>query len=339
MPSTPAATSSPQPPPVFGEQTKAEDVAAYFKDRAAGRHVIVTGANTGLGLETARVLAAHGAVVTVAARSREKGEAAVATILARHPAAKVSFRPLDLSSIASVDAFADAYIASGNPLHLLVANAGIMALPQATTVDGFEEQLAVNHLSHFRLATRLWDLLHRSAPSADDPSRVVVLSSMANLLFAPAQGIRFDDLDAKQSYNSWDRYGQSKLANILFAFEAHRRAAREGHRIVAVSLHPGMVSSTDLMRKPSLRFFAEMLWTLRKRNMLELSKGVKDIPAGASTTVFCALSPDIEGGKYYMDCKVATLYHDRAYDVELAEKLWQVSEEMVAAAATRAAKH
>ncbi|KAI9335029.1 hypothetical protein DFJ73DRAFT_962863 [Zopfochytrium polystomum] len=324
------------PAPVFGAQTKAEDVAAYFKDRAAGRHVIVTGANTGLGLETARALAAHGAVVTLAARSREKGEAAVATILARHPRAIVSFRPLDLSSIASVDAFADAYIADGNPLHILVANAGIMALPQATTADGFEEQLGVNHLAHFRLTERLWDLLHRSAPSPDDPSRLVVLSSMANLLFAPAQGIRFDDLDAKKSYNSWDRYGQSKLANILFAFEADRRAVRDGRRVVAVSLHPGMVSSTDLIRKPSLHYFAEMLWTVRKWNMLELARGVKDIPAGASTSVFCALAPEVQGGKYYMDCKVAALHHEKAYDVELAEKLWKVSEEMVAAAAAKA---
>ncbi|KAI9340150.1 hypothetical protein DFJ73DRAFT_947457, partial [Zopfochytrium polystomum] len=265
-----------------------------------GRHVIVTGANTGLGFETARALAAHGAVVTVAARSREKGEAAVAAIRARHPRAQVAFRALDLSTIAGVDRFADAYIADGNPLHVLVCNAGVLAPDAATdgggravSGDGVEAHFAVNHLAHFRLATRL-----AAAGAGADPSRVVMVSSIASVLLTPAEGLRFTDVlgGGGGSSDGWALYGQSKLANVLFANEATRRAAREARRVVAVSLHPGVIKSTELARRPSLGSVARLVWAmLRRARAVELARGAKDVRAGAATTVYCALAPEVEG--------------------------------------------
>ncbi|KAJ1559120.1 hypothetical protein HK405_011939, partial [Cladochytrium tenue] len=242
---------------IFNGSSTAEEVAAHFAARARGLRVVVTGANTGLGWETARVLAHHGAAVTLAARSEAKGQAAVEQILARHPGASVQFMQLDLSSLAGVDAFADAYLATGRGLDVLVNNAGVMALPYSKTADGFEILFGVNHVAHYRLTRRLEGLLAQSGKERGEASRVVVLSSFGHYIFAPSNGILFDDLDGARSYQIWRRYGHSKLANVLFAYELNRRSAAEGKPVVAVSLHPGMINDTDLTRHTDMK----SMWT------------------------------------------------------------------------------
>ncbi|KAI9365353.1 hypothetical protein DFJ73DRAFT_918539 [Zopfochytrium polystomum] len=320
----------------FTKDSTAEQAAAAFAARAAGKHIVVTGANTGLGLETARALAAHGAVVTIAARSQAKGEAAVATVKNRHPDANVTFRQLDLSTVAGVDAFADAYLASGKPLDILICNAGVMACPYSLTPDGFENQFAVNHLAHFRLVTRLLPLLDRSGRAAGDKSRVVVLSSLAQLLFAPPAGIPFDDLDAKNSYSMWIRYGETKLANTMFAFELDRRCAAQGLAVAAASVHPGTIAATELARhNSSFTYYLSAFWNLNKKFLSVVSADNRTLETGSATTVLTALRPDLVGGKYYYDCQVGKMYQPKAYDVEQAERLWSVSEALVSEAAAK----
>ncbi|KAJ1561490.1 hypothetical protein HK405_003779 [Cladochytrium tenue] len=319
----------------FTRETPAEVVAAHFAARTRGLHVVVTGANTGIGFETARVLAAHGAIVTVAARSVDKGQAAVEKIKAAHPGADVSFMQLNLSSLAAVDAFADQYIASGKDLNVLINNAGIMACPYATTDDGYESQFAVNHLAHFHLTNRLLAVLERSArkPGAP-PSRVVVLSSIAIILFAPSEGVIFDHLsDGPSTYHTWTRYGESKVANVLFAYELNKRLSAAGQPVVAVSLHPGNIGETELTRYLGLSGGIAALVQINKSKLgAAVREGFKNIPQGAATSVYCALTPDLQTGKYYKDCAVSNETHPLSYDDDLAKRLWDLSESMVNAA-------
>jgi retinol dehydrogenase 12 len=200
----------------FGGQTTDQEVAAVYGSYARGKTIIVTGANCGLGLETSRCLAAHGATVILMSRSTANGEKAVAEIKAEYPDADVSTMALDLGSLASVRSAAKAYLDSGRPLHILINNAGVMvsaarlctrdpllstwmvglqACPRALTADGFESQIGVNHLGHFLFTTLLLPALAKSG-TAEQPARVINLSSMGNWLFAPPQGIDLDDLDA-----------------------------------------------------------------------------------------------------------------------------------------------
>ncbi len=181
---------------VFNFHSTSDEVMETFGEHAKGRHVIVTGANVGLGLETARSLAKAGATVTVASRSKTLGEAAVQSIKAEIPEASISFSELDLGSFASIRSFANVYKASGNPLHVLINNAGVMACPHSKTVEGLEMQFGVNHIGHFLLTTELLELLKASGTAAT-PSRVVNLSSLGQYLVRLPEGgnpIRFDDL-------------------------------------------------------------------------------------------------------------------------------------------------
>ncbi len=204
----------------------------------SGRIAVVTGANIGLGYETALALAGKGCAVVLACRSPAKAEAAKATILAQHPKASVECMTLDLGSLKSVRAFAAAYKKRHATLDLLINNAGIMMPPYSLSEDGFESQLAANYLGHFALTGLLLPLITKTPNS-----RIVSLSSLAHKW----SGIRFDDLHATRRYDKRLAYGQSKLACLMFAYELQRRLARAGHTTLSVAAHPG-VSSTNLFQ-------------------------------------------------------------------------------------------
>jgi NAD(P)-dependent dehydrogenase (short-subunit alcohol dehydrogenase family) len=203
-----------------------------------GRTAIVTGANSGLGLVTARELARHGAHVVLACRNTAKGEHALAEIRAAAPDAQVELAVLDLSSLGSVEAFAEQYLAGHDGLDLLINNAGLMAPPRGVTADGFELQLGTNHLGHFALTGLLLDrLLH--VPG----SRVVTVSSNGHR----AGRINFADLQSERRYSRVSAYGQSKLANLMFTYELERRLRAAEAPTIALAAHPG-TASTELVR-------------------------------------------------------------------------------------------
>ena len=204
-----------------------------------GRTAVVTGANTGLGLATARALAARGASVVLAVRNLDKGKAAAASLTSDTPGADVTIQQLDLSSLDSVRAAATDLRAGHDRIDLLINNAGVMYTPRSTTADGFELQFGTNHLGHFALTGLLLDRLLATASS-----RVVTVSSVGHRIRAR---INFDDLNFERSYGRVAAYGQSKLANLMFTYELQRRLARTDSTTIAVAAHPGG-SDTELVR-------------------------------------------------------------------------------------------
>ncbi|KAJ3322560.1 hypothetical protein HDV06_002937 [Boothiomyces sp. JEL0866] len=313
--------------PTFNDKTTAEEVATVFKHRIKGKHVVITGANIGLGKETARVLAKEGAIITICCRTVSKGEDAKADILKQVSDANITVVPLDLSSLKSVKKCAEDYISTGKPIDILINNAGIMACPLNKTADGFEAQFGTNHLGHFYFTELLLPVLEKSG-TKDEPSRVVNLASLAAVLFAPKSGILFDDISGEKCYNSWERYGQSKLANILYTVELNNRMKKEGKHVVAVSLHPGNIAATNLTQHIGIKSVFELAWQINKPLIPKILAS-KNIPQGTATTIVCAFDPKIEPGKYYYDCQVGTLYHDMAYNEELALKLTEFSHELI----------
>jgi NAD(P)-dependent dehydrogenase (short-subunit alcohol dehydrogenase family) len=243
-----------------------------------GRTAIVTGANSGIGLETAKMLAQKGANVVLACRSLEKGQAAVDKIASTNPAGKVTLEALDLSDLESVKSFADAFVASHDRLDLLIENAGVMVPPFSHTKQNFELQFGTNHLGHFALAARLLPLLEKTGDS-----RIVVVSSTAQNFGK----IDFDDLNWEtRSYSAFRAYGQSKLANILFTLELARRLKAAGSHVLVTAAHPGY-TATDLQR--------QSLFTSRVLNPILAMK-----PAdGALPTLRAAVDPTAESGSYW----------------------------------------
>ncbi len=290
-----------------------------------GRIAVVTGASGGLGAETARALATAGAAVVIGCRDVAKGERQAAAIRQAHPRAAIEVAALDLVSHASVRAFAQAFRSRHDRLHILVNNAGVMACPLARTPEGWESQLATNHLGHFLLTSLL-------APAlvAGRPARVVVLSSAAHHRAA----VDFDDLHfERRPYDKWLAYGQSKTANALFAITLDRRLASTGVRAIAV--HPGAIA-TDLSRHLTRQDLEEIVTRIKTT-----AGGLKGIPAGAATSVWAATAPELDGkgGLYLEDCRISapagtpgvtTGYRDYAVDPELGERLWNVSERLLA---------
>jgi NAD(P)-dependent dehydrogenase (short-subunit alcohol dehydrogenase family) len=247
-----------------------------------GRRAIVTGANSGLGLVTAQALAEHGAQVTMAVRDVAKGHAAAATITKNPP----QVMALDLADLASIRAFCDAW-STANPegLDLLINNAGIMAIPRKTTVDGFEMQLATNHLGHFALTGLLMPAL-----MAIPHSRVVTVSSQAHRMGR----INFDDLQGTKSYGAWRAYGQSKLANLLFTSELQRRLDRLGVPMLALAAHPGFAATNLQQAGPAMRGRK-----LQARITTAMSKVMaQSAEMGALPTLFAATAPGIPGDSY-----------------------------------------
>eukprot|EP01034_Spumella_vulgaris_P036498 gene36498-45011_t len=291
-----------------------------FGSNAKGKHIVVTGSNVGLGFETARLLVKYGAIVTIACRSN--GNETVAKIKEEFPSAVVSYLQLDLGSLTSVRAFAQAYKATGNPLHILINNAGVMACPLTFTSDGLETQFGVNHIGHFLLTTELLDVIKRSG-TAESPSRIVTLSSVGHVWFAWKEGgIRLDDLQGTDNYETWERYGSSKLANLLFANELQRRFTADGDHVISVSVHPGGITGTELTRHMDPAVLAGMV--------AQMTIPFKTVQQGVSTTLITALSPSVVPGAYYSDCQVETKEKSVfASDLDLQTRLWAKSEEIV----------
>ncbi|KDO18234.1 hypothetical protein SPRG_16338 [Saprolegnia parasitica CBS 223.65] len=319
--------SSASPDGAFNATTTADQVADAFAPRCKDKVVLITGANTGLGLETARVLAAKGATVVIACRSASKGDAAVASILKAQHDAKVSFLELDLASLASIKAFVTAFSAKFERLDVLINNAGVMACPKATTTDGLEMQFGVNHIGHFYLTKLLLPALQWTG-TADAPARVVNLSSMGQNLYAPDEGIFLNDLSGDKSYYEWERYGMAKLANVLFSTELNKRYASQ--HVISVALHPGVIVATELTRHLGIASTVRSLSGLRSGMLMRaFREPMKSIAQGAATTIVAALDPAVQPGGYYADCQLSTDLHPKATDVDLARQLWEVSESLV----------
>ncbi len=301
----------------YGAKTTASEVIG--DRRLDGKVAIVTGGYVGIGLETTRVLAGAGATVVVPARSTEKARKALAGI------ERVELESLELSAPATVDAFASRFLASGRPLHLLVNNAGVMAIPLARTEEGFELQFATNHLGHFQLTARLWPALLRAKGA-----RVVALTSWGHSM---ASVDLEDPSFERRAYDKWRAYGQSKSANALFALALDARG--EPHGVRAFSVHPGSVV-TELARSVPDEELQAMRATLQRSDSSFLRKMP---PEGAATSVWCATSPALEGmgGVYCEDVDIgepvpadsreARGVRPWIMDRDLAERLWARSEE------------
>ncbi len=280
----------------------------------SGREVVVTGANTGIGFETARALARKSAHVTLACRNVEKGREAVRRILAESPDCAAFLMQLDLADLRSVEAFAARYREQHERLDLLILNAGVMIPPASKTAQGFELQFGVNHLGHFALTGALLPLVR-----ATEGSRVVVLSSTA----ATRAVMRFDDLNfEKRGYRAWQAYGQSKLANQLFALELQRRLRAAGSSVIVTAAHPGW-TATDLQRNSGLMRFLNRLLAMQP-------------PQGALPTLRAATDPEAAGGDYYGPDGFFQMrgYPERVDMVKQARKagdaarLWEISEKL-----------
>ena len=311
----------------FGETTTADEVLEGIE--LTGRRALVTGASAGLGEETTRALASHGAAVTMAVRDQARGDAAVERIKATVPDADLEVRILELASLASVRDFAAGFLAEHDRLDLLINNAGIMACPQGVTADGFETQFGTNHLGHFLLATLLAPALVAAAPS-----RVVALSSAGHR----RSDVDLDDPGFETTpYEPWIAYGRSKTANALFAVGFDHRFASQGVRAFAV--HPGVIA-TELSRHLTDETLSALISTMSSAREVRY----KSVPQGAATSVWAATAPELDGrgGLYLEDCHIAELTDDpevsggvRAYalDPDRADALWARSEELIAASA------
>jgi protochlorophyllide reductase len=280
----------------------------------SGRVAVVTGANAGLGLEITRVLAAHGATVVMACRNLAKAEAAAEGLWQENPAADVEIRELDLADLGSVRRFADGLAADRPRVDLLVNNAGLMAVDEGRTADGFETQFGVNHLGHYALTARLLPLLNR-APAA----RVASMSSFGH---RPGR-MHFDDLMLTGRYRRWPAYFQSKLANLLFTAELQRRLEAAGERTIAVAAHPGG-SATDLGHEGR-----GVTNAVIRRTAPWFGQPVAD---GALPMLRAVTDPAVRGGEYYGPRWVVAgrevrreVPSRRARDTAVAARLWTES--------------
>ena len=282
-----------------------------------GRVAVITGANTGLGYETAAALAEHGAHVVLAVRNLDKGKDAAALISRRSPHASVALQELDLTSLDSIRAGADQLRSGHERIDLLINNAGVMYPPKSTTKDGFELQFGTNHLGHFAFTGLLLD---RLLPVAG--SRVVTVSSIGHRIRAD---IHFDDLQWEHSYNRVAAYGQAKLANLMFTYELQRRLAPHGTTI-ATAAHPGG-SNTELMRH--LPGWAAAVYPLA-------APLFQDAAMGALPTLRAASDPQVLGAQYYGPAGFAQTRgypkvvgsSRKSHDVDVQRRLWAVSEEL-----------
>lgn len=287
-----------------------------------GRIALVTGANSGLGWETTLALARKNAHVIMTARNTSKGQAARAEILAQVPNASVEVMALDLADLQNIQAFSNAFKAKFGQLHMLINNAGVMGIPRQETVDGFEMQFGTNHLGHFALTGRLLDVL-----LATPHSRVVTVSSSASYMGT----INFDDLQSEKSYVRYMVYCQSKLANVLFAFELQRRLTAAGSTTTSFAVHPGF-AHTNLQSNTYTATGAA--WERLSYNIM-MPLFSQSAAMGALPQLYAATSPDIQLNQfigprfnpfrgYPRPLKAARA----AYDPQTAQRLWEVSEQL-----------
>lgn len=283
-----------------------------------GKVVIVTGANIGLGYETALALSKKGATVILACRSLKKAQQAMGKILKVVPEADLEIILIDLNSLDSVGVFVEEFSKKYKQLDVLIANAGIMVPPFQTTKDGFESQFGVNYLAHFLLVNLLFPILKSTSES-----RVVMLSSIAH----KSGKIDFDNLNAEKSYSEWKAYSQSKLACLIFAYELQRRMEKSKIGAKAVAAHPGF-SNTNLgqfFQKFNLKLFSPIASIIGQ-----------EAKEGALPTLRAALDPAVKGGEYYGPSGFREIKGNpelvssstRSHDLLVASKLWTVSEKL-----------
>ena len=309
----------------FNAKSTASDVIKGID--LTGKIAIVTGGNTGIGLETTKVLAAAGATVIVLARDIEKSKKNLQDV------PNVALETMDLMKPKSIDAFAQKFIASGRPLHLLINNAGIMWVPLRRDSRGIESQLATNYLAQFHLTARLWPALKEA-----NGARVINVSSHGHQFAA----FDFDDPNfLHREYETLLGYGQSKTASNLFSLELDNLG--KACNISAYSVHPGSIGGTELAREAPIELFQQLGFFDAQGNILpEVAASLKTIPQGAATTVWCGTSPLLNhlGGVYCEDADIARLVDDesgalntggvRLYSLDEtnAKRLWKLSEEM-----------
>jgi NAD(P)-dependent dehydrogenase (short-subunit alcohol dehydrogenase family) len=288
----------------------------------SGKVALVTGANSGIGFEAARALARAGALVVLACRDLDKANGASARILVDAPGAELEPLALDLSRLSSVREAAEHFRTRHDRLDVLCNNAGVMAIPRQLSADGFEMQFAVNHLGHFALTGLLLAPLLRAAAA-----RVVTVSSSAHRIGR----IRFDDLDGAQHYQKWVAYGQSKLANLLFAYELQRRFSAQGTHAISVACHPGYAATNLQHVGPALTGARMRALFYRLGNAL-LAQSAEH---GAWPTLYAATAPDVAPADYIgpsgpgeLAGAPAHVHSSRvSHDPELAYRLWSVSVE------------
>lgn len=287
-----------------------------------GKTALVTGANSGIGYQAALELARHGAHVLLGCRNYAKGQAALDRLVREAPGASAELVELDMASLSSIRAFVADFAGRGIALDLLINNAGVMALPKRElTADGFERQFGTNHLGHFALTGLLMpQLLAARAP------RVVTVASLAH-----RNGkIDFDDLQSERNYKPWDAYGESKLANILFANELNRRAVAAGSRLMSLPVHPGVSVTNIIANGPGANGLKAKVLTLLAPVLMQPDA------AGALPTLYAATSMDAHGGEYigpdgFMEMKgspVVVQPRPHGLDQAVAERLWTVSEKL-----------
>ncbi len=287
----------------------------------SGKVAVITGANSGIGWDTARALAQHGAHVVMACRTRAKADDAKARIDALKPRGRVSIVDLDLASLGSVHAAADAVLAEHEHVHMLINNAGVMAMPHLRTAEGFEMQIGTNHLGHFA-----WTGLLLDRVIATPESRVVVVASNAHKFGK----MDFDDLLWEKSYKAWGAYGRSKLANLLFAYELQRRLERARATTIVVAAHPG--GARTGLGTPSHGFAGKVAAILRPAIMLAMQPA----KMGALPTLRAAVDSQAKGGDYFGPDKfgesrghpVKVVSNARSQNTGDAERLWTASERL-----------
>jgi NAD(P)-dependent dehydrogenase (short-subunit alcohol dehydrogenase family) len=288
----------------------------------AGACVVVTGGNSGIGFEAARIFARQHASVVLACRSADRGRIARQTILAEFPEGHVQAMELDLASLASVRKFADQVWQAHPKLNLLINNAGVMAIPRQTTQEGFELQFGVNHLGHFALTGLLLPKL-LATPGA----RVVNVASQASVIGR----MRWNDLDGTRRYHKWTAYAQSKLANLLFSFELARRLAQKRADVRSVACHPGYAATNLQLVGPQLEGSKLGVFAMRLGNRLFAQSAL----GGALPTLYAATSPAANSGDYIgpsgllgrAGAPAALKAIKAAYDSENMQRLWQISME------------
>ncbi len=288
-----------------------------------GRIVIVTGGNSGIGYEAGLALAEKNAHVILAVRSVDKGEEAAQSIRQQYPAAEVKVMALNLADLKSVHGFADAFLASYDRLDVLINNAGVMALPEVRTADGFEMQFGTNHLGHFVLTGLLLPAL-KTTPHA----RVVTVSSGVHTV----GDIHFDDLQWKKKYDRWGAYAQSKLSNLLFAYELQRRFTSSGIKAISVGCHPGYAATNLQFAGPQMEGSVIKQWMMNIGNFLF----AQSQEMGALPTLFAAVASEVNGCDYIGPTSLGgargypgkARSNNKSYDETLAKQLWNVSEEL-----------
>ena len=288
----------------------------------SGKIIVITGANSGLGFESSKVLAKKGATVVMAVRNIKKGEKAKSDILKDQPQASLDLMRLDVGDLSSVREFAEAFKAKYDRLDILINNAGVMAIPRQETADGFEMQLGVNHLGHFALTGLLLDVIVNT-PNA----RIHNVTSSANYTGT----INFDDLMGEENYGRWGAYGQSKLANVFFTFELQKRLTAAGFDTLTNTSHPGFVYTN--LQENSLAQSETKMEALLYRIMRPIM--AQDVTMGILPMLYGSTALDAKGGVFYgprtfnmRGYPAEKKANKEAYDAQALKRFWEVSEKL-----------